>query len=510
MTAAVHRPMHNERILVIGAGMAGLSCAITLAGAGHEVLLVEKGDAPGGKMRRVEASGSLLDGGPTVFTMRWVFEEIFASAGAALQEWVGLREASTLARHAWRDGGQLDLFADRQASSDAIGDFSGSRDAEGYLRFCRDAGRIHDALKDSFMAAQRPNPVELAARVCRANPLGMFALNPFSTMWSALGRYFGDPRLRQLFGRYATYVGSSPFMAPATLMLIAHVEQEGVWLVDGGMHALALAMEKLAVAKGVTVRRGVSVQKITPRFGGFEIVLANGDTTTASQVVHCGDASALASGMLGNLRSGIKPVAPRDRSLSAIVWAMRARTGGVPLARHTVFFSDDYPAEFSAIFEQGAVPQAPTVYVCAQDRDAAGGENTGGAERLYMLINAPANGDTKTLSASESDTCFHDTIRQLRACGLTLESEGEINQTTPADWNSLYPGSGGALYGRASHGWMASFARPGARTAIPGLYLAGGSVHPGAGVPMAALSGRLAAQALMQDRAAISRASTRR
>ena len=153
------------------------------------------------------------------------------------------------------------------------------------------------------------------------------------------------------------------------------------------------------------------------------------------------------------------------------------------------------------------VPRAPTVYVCAQDRDGAGGPNTGEAERLYMLINAPANGDTKTLDASETQRCLQDTMQQLRACGLTLESEGEVNVTTPTQWNRLYPGSGGALYGRASHGWMASFARPGARTAIPGLYLAGGSVHPGAGVPMAALSGRLAAQALLADRA---RASTRR
>ncbi len=449
-------------------------------------------------MRRVSAAGAELDGGPTVFTMRWVFESLFADAGASFRDRVKLNEASVLARHAWKGSERLDLFADRRASADAIGTFAGSREADGYLRFCRDAGRVHDALKDSFMAAQRPGPVELALRIARHDPAGLLRLKPFSTLWSALGGYFRDPRLRQLFARYATYVGSSPFSAPATLMLIAHVEQEGVWLVDGGMHELALAMEKLAISLGVDVRRGAAVVAMARQGSGFEVRLADDSTVKAARIVHCGDVSALAA-MPGGLSTGLKPVRARDRSLSAIVWAMRGKAEGFPLARHTVFFSDDYREEFDAIFNRGEVPRAPTVYVCAQDRDDAGGLAPGSDERLYLLINAPANGDTKTLSASEIGQCLNETQKQLRDCGLALEPEGPVNVTAPADWNRLFPGSGGAIYGRASHGWMASFARPGARTSVPGLYLAGGSVHPGAGVPMAALSGRLAAQALMAD-----------
>ncbi len=495
MNIAMHR---GERVAVIGAGMAGLACAITLAGRGIPVVLIEKENAPGGKMRRVSAAGAELDGGPTVFTMRWVFEALFADAGASFRDRVGLKEASVLARHAWKGSARLDLFADRQASADAIGAFAGRREAEGYLRFCRDAGRVHDALKDTFMAAQRPGPVDLALRIAKNDPAGLLRLKPFSTLWSALGSYFKDPRLRQLFARYATYVGSSPFSAPATLMLIAHVEQEGVWLVDGGMHELALAMEKLAISLGVEIRRGEATEAIAHRAGGFEIRLADETTFRAKKIIHCGDVSALAA-MAGSLATRLKPVRPRDRSLSAIVWAMRGKANGFPLARHTVFFSDDYREEFDAILGRGEVPRAPTVYVCAQDRDDAGGLAPGHDERLYLLINAPANGDMKTLSASEIGQCLNDTQKQLRDCGLSLEPEGPVNVTAPANWNRLFPGSGGAIYGRASHGWMASFARPGARTAVPGLYLAGGSVHPGAGVPMAALSGQLAAQALMAD-----------
>ncbi|MCU0791052.1 MAG: FAD-dependent oxidoreductase, partial [Nitratireductor sp.] len=138
----------NDKVAVIGAGMAGLSCAITLASRGVPVTLFEKENAPGGKMRRVFAGGEPLDGGPTVFTMRWVFEELFAAAGASLHASVGLSEADVLARHAWRGGSRLDLFAGRMASAEAIGAFAGKAEAEGYLRFCRDAGLVHDALKD--------------------------------------------------------------------------------------------------------------------------------------------------------------------------------------------------------------------------------------------------------------------------------------------------------------------------------------------------------------------------
>ncbi|MCU0789802.1 MAG: FAD-dependent oxidoreductase, partial [Nitratireductor sp.] len=434
----------NDKAAVIGAGMAGLSCAIALASRGVPVVLLEKENAPGGKMRRVRAGEALLDGGPTVFTMRWVFEKLFAEAGVSLAGSVGLKEANVLARHAWPGGARLDLFADRLESAQAIAAFAGKGEAEGYLRFCRDAGKIHDTLKDSFMAAQRPGPVELALRIGRTDPLGMFRLNPFSTLWSALGGYFKDQRLRQLFARYATYVGSSPFSAPATLMLIAHVEQEGVWLVDGGMHALALAMEDLARKIGVELRRGVAVRSIARSGGGFELRLSDEGAVRAASVVHCGDVSALAGGMLGDLVTGLKPVRPRDRSLSAIVWAMRGRAEGFPLSRHTVFFSDDYRAEFDAIFRHGEVPRSPTAYVCAQDRDDTGMAGVEGAERLYMLVNAPANGDMKTLSASEREQCLQNALKQLRDCGMTLEPQEEANATTPADWNRLFPGSGGA------------------------------------------------------------------
>jgi 1-hydroxycarotenoid 3,4-desaturase len=170
---------------------------------------------------------------------------------------------------------------------------------------------------------------------------------------------------------------------------------------------------------------------------------------------------------------------------------------GFPLLRHNVFFSADHSAEFSAL-RRGPAPD-PTVYVCAQDRDDSPGAKP--AERLLLLINSPAM-DT-ALSEAEIDACLTRTLARLADNGLNLVPQA-LTATTPARFTELFPATGGALYGRATHGWAATFLRPGAASRLPGLYLAGGAVHPGPGVPMAVLSGRSAAQRILSDRASTS------
>lgn len=493
----------QDRVVVVGAGIGGLSSAIALAGAGVGVTVIERRGDPGGKMRTVPAGGVPVDSGPTVFTMKWVFDGLFDRAGLSFDDAVTLDGADILARHGWRDGSALDLHGEVEATVAAIDAFAGAEDAEGYLRFARDSARVFGTLKSTYIDAPRPGPVDLVRRVGPRNIGDMLAMRPFSSLWKALGDYFPDPRLRQLFGRYATYCGSSPYRAPATLMLVAHVEQAGVWLVRGGMHALARAMGDAARGLGAEFRYGDAVARIEGEGAVTGVVLASGERIGASAVVFNGDASALARLLPG--KGAPKPVPAAARSLSALTWSMRARADGFPLSRHTVFFSDDYRAEFDTIFRDRGLPEQPTVYLCAQDRDDAGTlspEAARDGERLLCLINAPADGDTRRFSESEIDRWFHKTRDHLGTCGLTLDPVSST-ATGPADFEALFPGSGGALYGRASHGWMASFRRQGSRTGMPGLYLAGGSVHPGPGVPMAALSGKLAAESLVSDRASM-------
>jgi 1-hydroxycarotenoid 3,4-desaturase len=466
--------------VIIGAGAGGLAAAIALAAKGQHVTVLEAQSGPGGKLLPVEVGDAQFDSGPTVLTMSWVFEELFERANDRLDSHLKLMPLQTLARHYWSEGQTLDIFADPHQTIDAIGHFAGRAEAESYRAFAADSKRIHQSLLTPFLKSQRPTPWGLAA----AMPLQeVFAINPFETYWHALGRYFKDPRLQQLFGRYATYCGSSPFKAPATLMLVADVEASGVWRVEGGMAALADALYNRARKSGVEFHFNCAAQRIEITASRVSAVIdQNGVRHPCSSVIVNADSAAVEAGLFGGdvQHACTKPTA-KEQSLSAITWCAVTKDVGVPLEHHTVFFSDDYKNEFMELQQRPACD--PTVYVCDQ-----------GHGRKLLLINAPANGQNPPADVEQI------MLRRLSRSGLKMSSKTMFRRS-PQDFATLYPASSGALYGRATHGWLSTFQRPKARTKIPGLYLAGGSTHPGPGVPMAALAGMRAAEALLQDRA---------
>ena len=500
--------LRTARIAVIGAGMGGLAAALDLSRAGFDVLLFERAAAAGGKLRELTIAGRRMDAGPTVFTLRGVFDALFADAGESLGRHISLQRADLLARHAWRAGEHFDLFADPSRSADAVGAFAGRRDARGFARFVADAKRIYTTLENSFIQAPRPSPVDLVRRVGIRGLGDLWKIQPFATLWQSMGGYFHDARLRQLFGRYATYCGSSPFLAPATLMLVAHVEQAGVWYIDGGMHRLAAAVAALAQRKGATLRFGAEVTRILTQNGRVSAVEIDHQERLAVDAVVCNaDSNALAAGLFGREASRSVLATPEAwRSLSAVTWNLLAITDGFELAHHSVFFGPDYRAEFDDIFGRRRLPAAPSIYLCAQDRIDTAGVRPRQAERLLCLVNAPPVGDTHPFDAAEMELCETRVFGRLEKFGLALHRNSSATVTTsPSDFNRLFPSTGGALYGPASHGWKASFRRAGSRSALPGLYLAGGSSHPGPGVPMAATSGRLAAACIIADHASIAR-----
>ena len=481
----------DSRVVVIGAGIGGLVAALSLASSGLDVTVVERADGPGGKIRTTQPGRRPIDCGPTVLTMRDVFAQIFQDAGADLAAMVPMRPAAILARHCWGPGEQLDLHADRRHTIDAIARFAGPAEAKRYAVFCDRAQRVFNTLDYPFMRSERPSMLGLVQRVGVSRLRALARISPFTTLWRDLERSFQDPRLRQLFGRYATYCGSSPFRAPATLMLIAHAEQQGVWLVEGGMQKLAHVLADLVRARGGRIAYRSEATAILSKGGRIAgVKLANGEQLAADAVVVNGDVAAISGGWFGSdIADGAPQTTPARRSLSAVTLAMEAVVSGFPLVRHNVFFSRDYAAEFAELAD-GRVPSDPTVYVCAQDRDDAGIAPDCDGERLFCIVNAPAIGDVIRMSTAEIDRCVASTIRQLNRCGLTIDtSRSAMAVTTPADFEQLFPATGGALYGQATHGWRSSFQRQGTRGHLPGLYLTGGSVHPGAGVPMAAISG---------------------
>ncbi|NJL07942.1 MAG: CrtD protein, partial [Methylacidiphilales bacterium] len=227
-----------------------------------------------------------------------------------------------------------------------------------------------------------------------------------------------------------------------------------------------------------------------------------------------GDVAAVASGLFGPEAARVVPRRPvAKRSFSAITFSMLAEARGFPLIRHNFFFSRDYRTEFADIVS-GRLPVEPTVYLCAQDRNDNGLGDAGGTdqdrhalggkavprERLFHQLNVVARGDAQTVTQAEIEAYAKRTFSLLDSCGLIVKWRPEdMVVSTPTDFHRRFPATGGALYGQVTHGWRAPFQRPSVRTSLPGLYLAGGSTHPGAGVPMATLSGRTAAACLAAD-----------
>ena len=495
----------SARIVVIGAGIAGLAAALRLSAfadqTGREILVLERHAAPGGKMRTLPSAAGPVDAGPTVLTMRHVFDDLFHAAGARLEDHVTLIPQTILARHWWPDGSRLDLHADPEANIAAIRDFAGPKAAQEFAAFHQRARQLFSAFDAPMMQTATPSLSSLTSHVMR-NPSLIPAMAPQSTLAQMLARQFTDRRLAQLFGRYATYVGGSPYRAPAILALIWQAEAAGVWCVKGGMHQLARAIADLAQARGVHFRYGAHVARIETQGSQISAVhLTDGERIATGTVLFNGDPRALATGALGRAVTEVAAVTRTTaRSLSAQVWSFAATPSGPDLAHHNVFFCADPRAEFAAL-EQGRPPRDPTLYICAEDR----GQDTPipQLERFEIIANAPPITDTSstpTMTPEEFTACQTLTFQSLARFGLTFDRlPGREALTTPQEFNQLFPASTGSLYGQSPHGMTAAFQRPTARTAIKGLYLAGGGTHPGAGVPMATLSARHAAEAILND-----------
>jgi 1-hydroxycarotenoid 3,4-desaturase len=489
--------MHKKHVVVVGAGMGGLTSALRLAHYGYEVTVLDSQSQAGGKVHTRDVASSKVDSGPTVFTMRWVFEELFNEVGADLESELSLTSLEILARHFWPDGSALDLSANAEQSEDNIAAWSSPAEALRFRKFCDVARKTYQTLEGPFIRSARPNMLSIMTRLGPQGLLHLGSLGPMSSLWQQMEAHFKDERLRQLFGRYATYCGSSPWEAPATLMLIAQVEMDGVWSVKGGMTALSGALVRLSQERGARFRFNSTCKRILKRQGRVcGVVLQTGEEIEADAVVFNGDANALRQGLLSDeVRSAVPANAPA-RSLSALTWSVYAKAQGVTLDRHNVFFHKQYASEFEDIFKHKRLPRNPTVYVCAQDQP--GHPDADQPQRLLCLVNAPAVGDQDSLQEEAIVQCQEESFQHLERLGLKLEiSTTNCVRTSPQECHQRFPASGGALYGQATHGWTSIFSRPGSRTPLPGLFLAGGSVHPGPGVPMAAMSGRLAAEDLM-------------
>jgi phytoene desaturase len=492
--------MAKQNVIVIGGGIGGLSAAIRLAAAGKRVTLLEQNERVGGKMSEISRDGFRWDIGPSVITMRHVFEDLFAAAGRKLEDYLTLLPVEPLTRYFYSDGVVLDATDNLEAMQKRIEDIS-PQDSDGYLAYLRYAERIHRITGPVFIYDQPPTPRSFA----KVPITDWLKADPFRTMDAAIQAHVRSPHLRQLLGRFATYVGGSPYEAPATLNVIAHVELSGgVWYPEGGIYQIAEAMAKLAGELGVEICTGEGVRAIDVREGRVAGVnLSDGTFREAEAVVANVDVTTVYEKLLlpaPQIQRRLNRLKSFEPSCSGFILLLGIEGINKQLAHHNIFFSSDYQREFDLIFKKRLPADEPTIYVSITSKSDPAHAPTD-HENWFVLVNAPAL--SPHYDWTQNGQSYRDLVLNRLANEFDLDVRNRIRVEqilTPLDLQQMTGAYRGALYGASANSKWTAFRRPHNRSKdIKGLYFAGGTTHPGGGVPMVTLSGKVAAELLIED-----------
>jgi len=485
-----------SRVVVVGAGVGGLSAAARLAAHGHDVTVCERADVVGGKLgrleRQTEAGTFRFDTGPSLLTMPEVFAELFAETGERWPAGLDLEPLDPLIRHRFADGTRLDTAGDVDVTSARMDAAFGPPAGADWRRLADRSEPIWQAVRRPFL--ESPIGVREVAR--HAGRMGdLRTIAPGRTLRWLGEHYLSDPRQRTLFERYATYTGSDPRRAPAALGVVPYLEQRfGGWYLRGGLGTLADELARRVIGLGGKIRTSTEVTRIeTAGDRASGVLLAGGGRLPADVVVANADADHVYRDLLPQ-PSLVRRLRRSTPSLSAFVLLLGVRGRTPNLAHHNVLFPAAYDDEFDAIFGDPAAPVAdPTIYVSVPDDPAVRPE---GHEAWFVLVNAPRHGtgrgavdwDSPALRGSYAGRL----LGLLAGRGLPVADRLLFSHViTPADLARATRAPGGSIYGSSSNGARSAFLRPPNRSPVRGLFLVGGSTHPGGGLPMVVLSARI-------------------
>ena len=486
---------------IIGAGVGGLTCAALLAHAGRSVTIFEKNERVGGKLNWLEEGGYTWDMGPSLLTMPYVFEELWRKLGRRLSDDLTLLPLPVTCRYRWTDGTVIDEDAAFWRRPDVA-------------RFLAYARGLYDLSADAFLH----HPLGDWWRQVNLRNLPklrhLSKIASFQTMDQVVRRSFGhDPHLVQLFNRFATYNGSSPYQTPAAFNIIPYVEAKfGGWYVKGGLYEIARALERICRELGVTILTNREIARIEPGARhkpssrvGFQVHTANDqavsfDTIVCNQDVLSAYPRFLPPAVAARFQR--KRLDKLDPAISGFVLYLGVGRHYPQLSHHNIFFSDDYPKEFHQLFDERSPADEPTIYVAVHSK-ADPDRAPSGCENWFVLVNAPALSPARRIDWSALVLPYGDRIIERLETRFGFEGLKAAIQVrrhfTPTDFEARYLARAGSLYGFASHGVRAAFQRP--KLQAPGMdnfFFVGGSTHPGGGLPLVCLSGQMVADKILR------------
>lgn len=489
-----------KRVAIIGAGLGGLSAAITLAHAGYQVDVFEKNDHAGGKLMPIQLRTYGFDFGPNTITMPQVFRQVIEQTGRKAEDYFTLIPLKNHTKNLFADGGQL-IFTkdtDRMVEQLEVLDPLGARN---YYAFLKEITRLYELAESQFF------PRTFRSWTDYLSPslgLALTKVRPLETMDHFYARYFEKNTVRQAFGRYATYIGSSPYVAPATFSMIAYLELvQGVYTIKGGTVNIARAFYKVAKELGVRFHFKTPIDQV--KMEGKRIT----ELYSKGQFLWAGEEVVMNADLLKAYPELVpeenrpsftdKQAREAEPSISAFVILAGLDTRLKGLHHHTVFFSKDYEREFDALFTDHQLPDDPTIYIC--NSSVTDRERSPDGDNLFILVNAPPvelGGSYSYDSVAYKELIYN----RLKEKGYDLRKHIVVERIIPpSEIAEKFGAFRGALYGLASHKKQDAFLRPRNKSRdVDNLYFVGGSTHPGGGSPMVTLSGMNVANLLIKQR----------
>jgi phytoene desaturase len=485
----------RKKIAVIGAGLGGLATAIRLASLGAEVHVYEQSEIAGGKAGEFSANGFRFDTGPSLLTMPFVLDELFRVAGENREDYLHIESLPVLCKYFFPDGLILRAFSDRDQFAGEI-DRLTQDSSESFFRYLDYSKRIYDRTAELFLFNAFGMHSGELRRKSLETLLHLKDIDPFRSMHRANTTFFKDHRMVQLFDRYATYNGSNPFRAPATLNIIQHVEYNlGGYYIPSGMYGLPRALKSLADKIGVEFHFGKPVRKILHRNGNVDALKVEDEIIPHDVIISNVDVRHTYDTLLEDTSSRYaKRYRKLEPSSSALVFFWGIRGTHPMLETHNIIFSVGYENEFQSLFGLRRYHPDPTVYIHISSR-LSPADAPANCENWFVMINAPAATGS---SSGENIAHIRDTIiKKIKSSTGISVQEDILCETvlTPTDIERRTGSTNGSLYGISSNSRMSAFLRQPNRSAqYRGLYFCGGSAHPGGGIPLVLLSGKITAE----------------